>query len=963
MLALAWGLMPVFGQNTIGLPLIKNYLKTDYHGGSQTWGIDQDSLGRMYFANNEGLISFDGTYWKNFPLPNLTIARSVKIGAGGRIYVGGQGEAGYFSPNHFGTLDYQSIVGLVPASSREFADLWNIEIVGEAVFFRGSDRILEYSNQSVQVYPAPTEWMFMEKIGEHLFAKDKQRGLFTWNKQAWVPVENGTLSNRDAFHGGIILAPDSIVLVSYHNRNFLFTGNRLSAWKQITPDVVSEVVTIKPLNAQEYLMGTTGEGCIVFNKTGKLVQRITREEGLQDNSVLCANIDRFGDFWAGLNNGISLVTYNAPIKFIRPSQKAELSGYSARVFENKLFIATNDGAYSLPLNGAPADLGFCKGEFSRVPLSNGLSYRLDEINGHLMMGHNDGTFHLQNNLAEKLSADASWLYLPLSKVVPAKRTLVGNYTGIKWLNFASGNFSATSNLAGLKESFRFLAIDNEQQIWSSHPYRGIFGIDLGPDSMSYTTRVFTEKDGLPGTLDNHVFGVKSKVVFATTAGVYEFNRAKKRFVPSPFFTPMFGTTPVRYLKEDEVGNIWFVSGKKIGYLALHPDGKQPFSITYFPEITGQVLSGFENIYPYNQENVFVASEKGIILINLKKYLQARAQKKIILSSVHATGANDSLIHNGFFSDATGKASNSASPIHLPYSLNSLHFEYSCPAYGFQENIEYCFVLEGYEKEWGKWGNKPEKDYTNLPNGNYVFRVKGRSNLGIETDIASFAFSIAPPWYKSGWAFTGYMLLFAMGVYLLARYHRRKLERQKIQYEEKQEQLRVLHQLEIEKNEKEIIRLQNEKLASEVSFKNRELADTSMHLIERSDALQKVREILQKLHKGDPGHAEIKRAVHLLNETERNNNDWDKFSASFNEINNGFLRKLKTQYPMLTNNDLKLCAYLQLNMSTKDMAQLLNISVRGVEISRYRLRKKLGVPAAMNITDFLMGILNGPEGET
>src|SRR5471030_432907 len=91
-------LHPLSGQNTIGLPLVINYSKTDFHGGAQTWDIKQGENGVMYFANNEGLISFDGNYWKIYPLPNRTILRSMAMG-NNKIYVGGQGEIGYFIPD------------------------------------------------------------------------------------------------------------------------------------------------------------------------------------------------------------------------------------------------------------------------------------------------------------------------------------------------------------------------------------------------------------------------------------------------------------------------------------------------------------------------------------------------------------------------------------------------------------------------------------------------------------------------------------------------------------------------------------------------------------------------------------------------------------------------------------------------------------------------------------------------
>ena len=182
--------------------------------------------------------------------------------------------------------------------------------------------------------------------------------------------------------------------------------------------------------------------------------------------------------------------------------------------------------------------------------------------------------------------------------------------------------------------------------------------------------------------------------------------------------------------------------------------------------------------------------------------------------------------------------------------------------------------------------------------------------------------------------------------------KRKFYHQQLKYEEEQKKLKYIHQLEVEKNEKEIIQLQIEKLSNEVTYKNKELADASMHLVERSDALIKVKDELQQLYKKTGGNHDVKKAIQLVHDIEKNNSNWEQFATHFNEINNDFLKKLKLKFPSLTNTDLKLCAYLQLKLSSKEIAQLMNISVRGVEISRYRLRKKLQLPTEQTLNDFL-----------
>mgnify|MGYP003498747845 FL=1 len=202
------------------------------------------------------------------------------------------------------------------------------------------------------------------------------------------------------------------------------------------------------------------------------------------------------------------------------------------------------------------------------------------------------------------------------------------------------------------------------------------------------------------------------------------------------------------------------------------------------------------------------------------------------------------------------------------------------------------------------------------------------------------------------AYLFYLLLLLISLFYLDKLQKRKFYRQQQKYEEEQKKLKYIHQLEVEKNEKEIIKLQNEKLSNEVIYKNKELADVSMHLVERSDALIKVKDELQQLYKKTGGNHDVKKAIQLVNDIEKNNSNWEQFAIHFNEINNDFLKKIKLKFPGLTNTDLKLCAYLQLKLSSKEIAQLMNITVRGVEISRYRLRKKLQLPTEQTLNDFL-----------
>ncbi len=941
-------------QNTLALPLIVNYGKTDFHAGSQTWAIQQDKKGLLYFANNEGLISYDGTYWKAYPLPNRTIMRSLAIDKEDRIYAGGQGEMGFFSHDQHGFLHYESLTGLLPKSKKELADIWEISIYNESVFFRATDRIFEWKNNAIRVFNPKSEWRFMAAAGKDLIAQDRDNGLLVYRNDIWVPLKNSSIINDEVVSGIIPLSNDSLLLTTIKKKFYLIRNDSIAPTLAHT-DIGAgntDIYKTAKLNKNEFVAGTTSEGCLILNFQGQIIQRISRTEGLQNNNVLCVFLDREKNLWAGLNNGISLIAYNSAIQYIRPDKTDELSGYSSRVFHNHLYIGTSDGAFVAPLSAENKDLGYSKGVFSPIRNSGGQVWRIDEVNQQLLMGHDGGTYSIENDVALPIATESSWLFVPMSSVIPSRYILTGTYSGLKMLSFQNHQFINQGNLEGIYESFRYLAIDNNNTVWASHPYRGIYRLELSADQTKYKARLYTAKDGLPSSLNNQVFRIKNRIVFATERGAYEFDPSTDRFQPSPFLSPVFGKMELRYLNEDAEGNIWFCSGKAIGVVHYMESAAGKFTITYFPELKGQILSGFENVYPYDPENIFIASEKGVIHLNYKKYIGTQRALSVLIGNVKVN--TDSTIDGGY-SPYGGTSAFPASAIPtsaFPKNYNSFHFEFSSPAYGLQSNIEYSYRLEGYDPDWSTWSAKTEKDYTNLPEGKYTFVVKAHDNLEAESEPASYSFSIAPPFYKTVWAYCGYALLFLLAVYLLKSWQKRSLNRQRIKYEERQNQIIALHNLEIEKSEKEIIKLQNEKLANEVLLKKKELANASMHLVEREDALARVKEELQTLYKKTGHNHDVKTALQLVNELEKNKSNWDQFASHFNEINNDFLKKLKAKFPSLTNADLKVCAYLQLNLSTKEIAQLMNISVRGVDIGRYRLRKKLQLPRELSLTDFL-----------
>lgn len=944
-----------WGQNTLGIPLIFNYNKAVFQGGSRTWDIKQDSKGVMYFGNNEGLITFDGGYWKLYPLPNGTIVRSLYIDPDDRVYVGGQGEFGYFEASNT-SLRYTSLMDLVPEKHRKFADVWNTTKHGKSVFFRTSDRIFELTGGRIAVHTATSAWQFLGQAEGRLFAQDRANGLLEFRNNKWIPRYAGEFFENAGIASVFSIGKDSVLFATITNKTYLlhdkgFQRFDTGHWQDFyTP-------SFSPISDTEYVTATSLAGCLIRNLDGQVIQRIGVAEGLPNNNVSAVFTDRDKNIWAGVDNAIAVISYNSVVKYFRPNLDNDVTGFSTRVFKDKLYLSSSNGVYMAPLDPDIADHSFSQGSFSLIAGSDrGEAWRLEEVNGQLLLAHNAGVFRINDQAAKPIATGTgSWMFLPLSSVYPVKDVVVGTYYGLDLLRYSDGHFQKAGTMIGQSDSYRFLERDENGIIWASHPYRGIYQLKISPDHLTYETRLFTAVDGLPSSFRNYVFKIGNRVVFATESGIYEYNAATARFVPSASLACFQGMS-IKYLKDDAEGNVWFCSGKKVGVAHLGTGQTDP-AITFFPEIEGLHTSGFENIYPYDANNIYIGSEKGVIHINYKKYTGDTPKPVALLSSIKTSGKKDSVIFDGYF-PKDGAGIFKQNPSHIPQlnpSFDSYHFKYGSPSFGIQNHVTYSYWLEGYDTGWSDWSAGTEKHYTNLPSGRYTFKLKARKNPGNESEIVAYTFVILPPWYQTVWAMLGYFVAFLVGIYLLIRWQQRAWRRQRQKFDEKLEQLRYIHQLEIEKNEKEIVKLQNEKLENEVLLKTKELANTSMQLMENTDALIKLKVEIAKLNLNADDENDLKRITSLLKDVEKNSANWDQFAAHFDELIDGFLNRLKTAHPNLTRTDLKVCAYLRLNFSSKQIAQLQNISVRGVEIHRYRLRKKLELPTELSLSEYLASI--------
>ena len=578
----------------------------------------------------------------------------------------------------------------------------------------------------------------------------------------------------------------------------------------------------------------------------------------------------------------------------------------------------------------------------------------------LLLGHHEGAFRLNGLSNTAISTvPGAWTFVALSD----EYMLGGTYSGLVLYQKRGNEWVVDQKLDGLNESCRIMIKDQDGAVWVAHPYRGVYRVLWSPAQKSkLDVQFFNTAHGLPSNLNNFVFSIAGKAVFGTERGVFRFDLAQNRFVPDADFNRILGNNQhVKLLKEDTEGNIWYVAGREVGMLLVDDFGlKKEVQKRIFPELSEKMVSGFEFIYPVDRDNVFLGAEQGFVHFNASAKNAGDTLLQVVLSSVHASSTRDSMLFGGYFVE-NGQVQNqqgNSNSIVLNAQLNNLRFAFSATDFKEPAFVQYRFRLIGLNRTWSDWSGESIQNFTNLGPGKYTFEVQARRKDGRESAVTAYSFRIRPPWYASTAAMVLYALVF-LGLFVGFLFQQQR------KFEQEKEKLTVEHlqkaaeqQREVERSKAAVTEIQHEKLEAEIQFKNQELASATMHLVQKGEILLTVQAHLDHILKNATTPTvkkEIQQVLNLLNYDAKLDEDWEQFSFHFDQVHVHFLQRLREQYPQLSAHDHKLCAYLRMNLSTKEIAPLMNVSVRGVEASRYRLRKKMGLPNDANLTEVILAL--------
>lgn len=908
------------------LPPINTYTAKDYKAESQNWGISQSENKFIYVANNKGLLEFNGENWYLYPTPNETITRSVKV-LKNKIFTGFYMDFGFWKKNDFGKLEFTSIVEKENIQMLEDEQIWDILELDDWVLFKSLERIYLYNLETREVKVINSEFSILKlsKVNGVIYFQEGNKGIFK--------IENGVpklVSDHQIVKENIIIEifkkEDKLLILTQKLGFFYLHKGELTKWKTPSEALLKNVTvySVKQLKNKDYALGTISDGFIYLNKNGAVNYQITQNSGLNNNTILSVFEDLENNIWLGLDNGINCVNNTSPFKIYNNKSNFIGTIYTSIVFEGNLYLGTNQGLFYRKKDS--------KDSFKLVENTQGQVWSLQIIDSTLFCGHTFGTFLIKNNTSNLIfNKQGTWKLKKIAK----NSILQGCYDGLYILEKKNNSWVLKNKVAGFNISSKYFEKYDSHKFMVNHEYKGVFKITLDKD-FKKVVAIHKEKSLAKG-VHSCLISYQDKIVYSSKKGVYVYDKKNDNFKRDTVYSQLisednFISAKLAVNKSNDI--LWSFSKESIKYLTPGKLSSRPTvrSIPISVSIS-KATSGYENIFHLEQKKYLIGTSNGYVAVDLNK-LNTLKNFKI---QIHK-------INNFVLDKPKVKVSLSSKKDFLPKE-NNFEFYYNVPNYNKIINIKYQHLLEGKSKQWSIPSASKSVLFENTPYGSYTFKVRAVVDGKIRSNEAVFSFVIKKPWHVSNVLIYIYILLFLWTFYLVHIASKRYYKKQREELLEKTKKELELKELE---SSQQIIKLNNDKLRSDIDTKNRELATSTMSIIKKNDFLNMIK---IELINGDTRN--VSKVVRIIDKNLNNTDDWKMFQEAFNNADKNFIKKMKDKHPDLTPNDLRLCAYLRLNLSSKEIAPLLNISPRSVEVKRYRLRKKMELPHDFNLTNYIL----------
>ena len=917
----------VFGQE---IPPIIKYSPTVYDAGNQNWMISQDKKTHfVYFANNEGLLEFNGATWTLNPSPNETIIRSVNA-IGNRIYSGCYMEFGFWTRNAFGKLNYNSLSKKIKNQILDDEQFWNILNIDQWIIFQSLNRlyIYDYKTSKIAIIQPKNRIIKSFKANNSIYFQVANEGLFEIENGKSKLVSDNEILKKDkivalfANENGLVIQTQLAGFFTYYNNEFkknnLFSDTELNQ---------NSVYSSCLLHDGKLAIGTISNGIYIISKFGKIEYNIAQSQGLSNNTALSLYEDDDKNLWIGLDNGINCINLQTPVKSFSDETGILGTVYTSILFKEKLYVGTNQGLFCKDFNSA--------NKFKFVAGTKGQVWTLFANDDNLFCGHDSGTFLISNETAKNIFAQSgTWQF---QKTNNENLLFQGNYFGISVLEKINNQWVFRNKITGFDYSSRYFELNNTNEIYVSHEYKGIFKLKIDNDyrqAINVSTLLSPTK-GKNASLIKY----NNTIIYANKNGVFKLNANKNSFEKDNKLSAVFDKDEYTSGKMivDNSNKIWLFSKNYIHYFTLNKlnyELKQ--NVIPIPSSLTNSMLGFENISQLSNSKYLIGTTDGYYTLDLNEL--SFKNYNVSITEISANIQNQKPINYSIVEKGT-----------LDHDQNNITFNYTVPEYNKYINAEYQYKLEGFQDNYSQWTTKANVNFKNLSPGDYTFVVKTKIGNANAENQARYNFTINKPWYSTNLALFIYFIgLLFFGNLVNKRY--------KLYYQKQQQKLidenNLLLEIKELESEQQLMKLRNEQLSLDVDAKNKELAVSTMSLINKDELLSLIKEDLKKTSDENSSRS-IKSVISTITKNISQDDTWNIFKEAFDTADKDFLKKVKALHNALTPNDLRLCAYLRLNLSSKEIAPLLNISVRSVEIKRYRLRKKMDLSHEQGLVEYIL----------
>lgn len=891
------------------LPFVENYTKLNYEGDNQSWNVAQGEDDAMYFANNHYLLRYDGVKWEKNMLPNKTVIRSIMV-KDKRIYSGSYKEFGYWVRKN-AKMHYVSISNNKQIfSDRDNEEIWKIFEFNNKIYFQSFNALFQFDGKRIKSFKFPFLASYCFVINNQLLVAAVDKGIYEFKDSQFVKIQRWSLLENNVIHS----------IEKHQNKIYFFTKKKgiyvdenggLTAWKYPLNEILkgASINVAKFIENNRLVVGTANRGVYIFDLNTGSYRNINRNNVLMNSSILSIALDKENDLWLGLDNGIAHVEVNSPVSIFHDNSGTLGSVYSVVKTDKGYLMASNYGVFKYE-----GDV------FSFIPNSQGQSWNISKIDNKYLIGHDEGTFVYENGIFSKLNGvNGGW---NLIKSSINNSYLQASYSGV-YVYDDLQNSDHKVMIPGLLKPIKYIAQNRKNEIWAADNYRGLYRVVYNDSYEPLKIENITQKSKITNDFGVKIFEFRNEILYLINNSWYTYNSIADKLVKNEFFNTHFlNVSDIVKIDEDHFvilqdGLLYQVYANENKFV------KNLFQEKYYK---GKIINGNLKIFESNG-NYLLNLDDGFVSFKFKSKANLNPQLKIEA-----------------FDKGVYVANNSKIPYNSELSINVISGKYGVE----KPNIFYKLDKSG--------GFIPVKEgkilLNNLESGTHNFVAYNYSGSNYD-EVAAFDFEVAKPWYFSFWMIVVYLLVVGAVLYLYYKWNKmRYLQKMKLREEELKHQKKILEMELKAENELNIQEYEKHILELEVLSKSSEVAGKSLSIAKQSEMIENIQRILETERDFNKLKSEIKKVI-KINEVYKH--EWEIFETNLNQIHNEFITKLSKKYPHLTSKDIKLCVYLKMNLSSKEIAPLMNISFRGVELHRYRLRKKLNLSQDDNLSNFLLSI--------